>query len=280
MRTLTDTTGALVGTASYGPYGATTAHTGATTPFGYTGQYTDPTGLIYLRARYYDPATAQFLTVDPAYGQTRARYDYVNGDPIDKTDPSGMHLCPAGDASPDCDGYLPAGPSTGASGSDGAQGSSGSAAGEPCHATESLRSGNDATPSKTFFNVPILPGHGQVRIGFFIRDHLSCFPLIGCFGGDGRGYDVNTYPSENRAFIDADLETGVGFLFVNFSCRQFHADCHSQYPITSGEFSSHISANRLHIHLGKGFGVSGGSLARCRSLPAARARGKPDVLAG
>ena len=38
----------------------------ATTPLGYDAQYTNSdTGLIYLRARVYDPATAQFLSVDP-----------------------------------------------------------------------------------------------------------------------------------------------------------------------------------------------------------------------
>ena len=39
----------------------------------YAGQYTDPaTGLQYLRARYYDPATQQFLTVDPPARPNRA----------------------------------------------------------------------------------------------------------------------------------------------------------------------------------------------------------------
>jgi len=38
--------------------------TGTRTPFGYAGQYTDAeSSLQYLRARYYDPDTQQFLTV-------------------------------------------------------------------------------------------------------------------------------------------------------------------------------------------------------------------------
>ena len=44
----------------------------ASTPFGYAGGYTDPTGLIYLINRYYDPATGQFLSVDPEIDQTRS----------------------------------------------------------------------------------------------------------------------------------------------------------------------------------------------------------------
>ena len=62
-RALSNASGAVVGTFTYGPYGRLTASTGtATTTLGYAGQYTDAEpGLIYLRARYYDPATAQAL---------------------------------------------------------------------------------------------------------------------------------------------------------------------------------------------------------------------------
>lgn len=62
----------------------------ATTPLGYDGQYTNSdTGLIYLRARYYDPATAQFLTVDPALSTTHEPYVYVGDKPPATIDPSG-----------------------------------------------------------------------------------------------------------------------------------------------------------------------------------------------
>jgi hypothetical protein len=51
----------------------------------------DPeTGLIYLRARYYDPATAQFLSRDPAVALTQSAYGYVDGNPLNSTDPTGM----------------------------------------------------------------------------------------------------------------------------------------------------------------------------------------------
>jgi RHS repeat-associated protein len=106
VRLLTDTTGAIVGTRSYDPYGTLLAHDGdQTTPFGYTGQYTDPTGLIYLRARYYDPTDSQFLTVDPMVDQTRAWYTYAAGDPLDNSDPTGLHLCYDNDVNSACDGY-------------------------------------------------------------------------------------------------------------------------------------------------------------------------------
>jgi RHS repeat-associated protein len=39
-------------------------------PLGYAGQYTDPnTGLVYLTARWYDPTTGQFMSVDPRRGR-------------------------------------------------------------------------------------------------------------------------------------------------------------------------------------------------------------------
>ena len=90
---LVDSAGAVAGTYSYDTYGVV-AHSGtASTPLEYTGQYTDPvTGFVYLRARYYDPATAQFLTVDPAVAVTGNAYDYALDDPVNGSDPTGL-LC-------------------------------------------------------------------------------------------------------------------------------------------------------------------------------------------
>lgn len=91
-RVLTDSGGAVTATLTYDAYGRTSAVTGtATTPLGYNGQYTDPeTGLIYLRARYYDPATAQFLSRDPLVATTGSAYGYVDDDPLnDALTPTG-----------------------------------------------------------------------------------------------------------------------------------------------------------------------------------------------
>jgi hypothetical protein len=41
-------------------------------------------------ARYYDPATGSFLSVDPYVAQTLSPYGYVAGDPLNRADPSGM----------------------------------------------------------------------------------------------------------------------------------------------------------------------------------------------
>lgn len=65
-RLLTGSTGTVTGSTTYDAYCNKTGSTGtSTTPLSYDAQYTNSdTGLIYLRARVYDPATAQFLSVD------------------------------------------------------------------------------------------------------------------------------------------------------------------------------------------------------------------------
>jgi RHS repeat-associated protein len=89
---ITTSTGTKADTYTYDPYGTVTAHTGTTnTNLQYNGQYADTeTGFIYLRARYYDPATVQFLTIDPAAPASRARYAYGAGNPLTNTDPTGL----------------------------------------------------------------------------------------------------------------------------------------------------------------------------------------------
>ena len=90
-RLVTNTTGNTVGTYTYDPYGAPADSTGSYDPLlDYAGQYTDQeTGFQYLRARYYDPETAQFLTRDPLLAVTMEPYAYAGSDPVNGSDPSG-----------------------------------------------------------------------------------------------------------------------------------------------------------------------------------------------
>lgn len=91
-RLLTGQAGSVEGTTTYDPYGNLAGSTGSkTTPFGYDGQYTNTdTGLIYLRARSYDPATAQFLSTDPIVPITRTLYTYAEDNPLTLGDPTGL----------------------------------------------------------------------------------------------------------------------------------------------------------------------------------------------
>ncbi len=97
-RLLTDTIGQTVVTYAYTPYGSMSSSSGsASTPLLFAGQYRDgESGLYYLRARYYDAVTAQFLTRDPAVSSTRSPYAYVAGSPLNKTDASGLAPCASG----------------------------------------------------------------------------------------------------------------------------------------------------------------------------------------
>jgi RHS repeat-associated protein len=92
VRGITNSSGNLVSTYTYDPYGNIIATTGLlNNPFTYSGQYQDlESGLFYLRGRLYDPATCQFLSTDPMVGLTRQPYGYVNGNPLNSTDASGL----------------------------------------------------------------------------------------------------------------------------------------------------------------------------------------------
>jgi len=97
VRGVVNSTGGLTASTAYDAWGNPAAAGGltSTTPFGYAGGYTDPTGLLYLVNRYYDPATGQFTSVDPYADQTGQPYAYTGGNPVNQTDPLGLfHLGP------------------------------------------------------------------------------------------------------------------------------------------------------------------------------------------
>lgn len=112
--------------AEYTTYGTQVLQVGsqpAATPFGFQGSYSDPiqgpgiSGLDYLVNRYYDPSSAQFLSVDPDVAQTGQPYAYTEDDPLNATDPLGKLLLGAagqsGDVGPNGVAYCTAGCGTG-----------------------------------------------------------------------------------------------------------------------------------------------------------------------
>lgn len=104
-RMLTDATGAVAATFTYDAFGALTASTGtAATPLQWAGLVRDSeSGLLYARARYYDPTTGQFLSRDPLEAQTHSPYAYVTDNPLNSTDPSGMNSTSMSPDSQHCD---------------------------------------------------------------------------------------------------------------------------------------------------------------------------------
>lgn len=96
VRTMTDAAGTVVTTTRYDEFGVPLETTGAPgSPFAFTGEPTDPTGLVHLRARNYDPELGRFLNRDPWRGvapmpATLNRYAYVANNPLRYVDPSGQ----------------------------------------------------------------------------------------------------------------------------------------------------------------------------------------------
>jgi RHS repeat-associated protein len=95
VQALTDAAGRVTQTQRTDEYGVPTETTGASgQPFGFTGEQRDATGLVYLRARMYDPASGRFMQRDTHPGGTgdpgsQHRYAYVANNPVNATDPSG-----------------------------------------------------------------------------------------------------------------------------------------------------------------------------------------------
>jgi RHS repeat-associated protein len=90
---LSDAGGQLTASASYDAWGKVTASSGTLPQAGYTGREPDATGLIYYRARYYDPTMRRFISRDPAGMPDGVnRYAYVRNDPVNNVDPTGLVL--------------------------------------------------------------------------------------------------------------------------------------------------------------------------------------------
>jgi RHS repeat-associated protein len=95
VRQIYDASGALIGSSRYDPYGNVMSQSGtATSAYGFTGEWTDATGLVHLRARYYSAAQGRFITRDVWEGDPNAPmsynawlYAYANS--VNLTDASG-----------------------------------------------------------------------------------------------------------------------------------------------------------------------------------------------
>ncbi len=81
---------------SFEPFGSHQNSAGVNpTSYGFTGEWTDSTGLVHLRARYYAPWQGRFFQPDPwpsdsNYPQTLNGFAYVLNNPVLLGDPSGL----------------------------------------------------------------------------------------------------------------------------------------------------------------------------------------------
>ncbi|HEU4714499.1 MAG TPA: RHS repeat-associated core domain-containing protein [Pyrinomonadaceae bacterium] len=87
---LTDSTGNVVETLSYDSFGNNAGS--ARTRYTYTGRERDPdTGLLYYRARFYDPQLGRFMSEDPiGLAGGINFYAYVGNSPVNYIDPWGL----------------------------------------------------------------------------------------------------------------------------------------------------------------------------------------------
>ncbi|MDE5778072.1 MAG: hypothetical protein K2I10_06140, partial [Lachnospiraceae bacterium] len=103
VRGLLNANGRFSDTYRYNAYGELLASKGDTeNHYLYTGEYYDGTsGLYYLRARYMNPSTGTFISMDTYEGSiydpdTLHKYLYANGNPVKYSDPSGNMFSIAG----------------------------------------------------------------------------------------------------------------------------------------------------------------------------------------
>ena len=95
-RLLSDETGAISDRYDYDAYGVLIERSGSSeNEFLYTGEgYDETTGLYYLRARYMNPSTGTFISMDPYSGTINDpvslhKYLYANANPVSYIDPTG-----------------------------------------------------------------------------------------------------------------------------------------------------------------------------------------------
>src|SRR5579885_1715244 len=84
--------GAIATSYGYEPFGATAASGAASSDsHRFTGREQDPTGLYYLRNRYYNPMLGRFLSPDPiGIAGGINLYGYVGNDPLNLVDRAGL----------------------------------------------------------------------------------------------------------------------------------------------------------------------------------------------
>jgi len=94
---LTDSSGAVVNTYRYDPYGNSLGVTETATlpnPWRYAGGYYEAeSGLYLMGARYYAPTLGRFLQQDPLGSGLDSQYAYAGSDPCNNSDPTGLTTC-------------------------------------------------------------------------------------------------------------------------------------------------------------------------------------------
>jgi RHS repeat-associated protein len=97
ITTLTNSAAGLAQSYTYRTFGGVLASSGTVTnPFQYTSRDFDAeTGLVYMRARYFDSTTGRFLSEDPLqFNAGNNFYEYSYNNPVNFKDPTGLQPAP------------------------------------------------------------------------------------------------------------------------------------------------------------------------------------------
>lgn len=282
---LTDSTGALSEAYLYDAYGTPTVvhgswsnpildHTpGYGNPFLYTGQqYDAATGLMYYKARYYDPQAGRFLSRDPigVWGDQSNLgngYGYAASSPLGIRDPTGT-----------CGAWWNAW-------AGGCLWSAGIAAGNmlwnlgddagnqmldwggyyehPKQSGVRFPGTTGRSSMAGTFGVPFISNERKITVEFFIMSSsvIAGFgPVIAGFGplriyasGDGRFFDGSPNLAEwgrtARAFFELDWSAGSGYVQLNPTCGP--SGCKDARSFGSGwgynQFEVHSSGNSIEV---------------------------------
>jgi hypothetical protein len=107
------------------------------------------------------------------------------------------------------------------------------------------------------FQAPCMQDLGKVRIGFFIAEEETAFgPEEGgiVYGdGDGRTFDQNMQPEDNRVYFEVDFSTGTGFVFSNRSCTDKTETSCRDALVIGDNFSSGVRRDggiQVHFEIG------------------------------
>lgn len=98
-RIITDSTGKVLFTDNYQPFGQDNGTPTGSETYKFTGKpVSQTTGLYYEYRRWYDPSIGRFISPDPKKGhlsspQSLNSYVYVTNNPTIETDPTGMDGC-------------------------------------------------------------------------------------------------------------------------------------------------------------------------------------------
>ncbi len=198
----------------------------------FAGEQADPTGLTYLRARFYDATTGRFLSRDPKDGWS---YGYAGDNPAANTDPSGLdwinwyptgQQCPCypiGAYNPDTGEYV-------------SYGNDGTAACDICTGdatANTVASQILASPGPSYANSAPQTISNPVKF-YRAVDQAEWDDVVdcGCFRGDARGLTNGKYFAYKLADAQAQCAAKEGCVAI----LSFLIDWQTMVNLTSYRF--------------------------------------------